>query len=79
MTLVVEVERGTWCLMGWGPGGCTYTGGCYCERDEGHGGRHRCGCGRTKLRQPDDPRWDDEEVVADAGDRHDVLVPAGEC
>lgn len=39
--------NGLKCLNGWGPRGCTYTGGCYCDRPAGHEGRCRCDCGST--------------------------------
>lgn len=40
------------CTNGWGPHGCTYTGGCYCERKPGHKGRCRCRCGSTTAKKP---------------------------
>jgi hypothetical protein len=41
-----------YCLNGWGPGGCIYTGGHYCDRLAGHAGRCRCVCGATTTRRP---------------------------
>lgn len=51
MTLETSPQAG--CLNGWGPGGCTYTNGHYCERDAGHQGRCRCSCGATTTLRPD--------------------------
>lgn len=52
------VEPGTYCLNGWKtPKGKahTYTGGCYCDRENGHKGRCRCDCGSTSTTTP--PAW----------------------
>lgn len=43
------------CFNGWGPTekwpSCNYTGGHYCEREDGHPGRCRCVCGSTSRLQ----------------------------
>ena len=35
------------CVVGWGPGCDSYTGGHVCTRRSGHPDRHRCACGAT--------------------------------
>jgi hypothetical protein len=52
MARLAKIEKG--CSNGWGPGGCSYTGGCYCDRPYGHTGRCRCVCGRTTTKRPND-------------------------
>lgn len=37
------------CTAGWAGCDGNYTGGHFCERDDGHTGRHRCECGATAV------------------------------
>jgi hypothetical protein len=48
----IRLDEAPGCRSGWGPGGCSYTGGCYCEREANHPGRCRCTCGRRWKRDP---------------------------
>lgn len=45
------------CLNGWPTPAtrepCSYTGGCYCIRVEGHPGACRCHCGSTSTKHFD--------------------------
>jgi hypothetical protein len=62
---VRATEPGTYCLMGW-------TGPCpeipsklwitahYCDVKVDHKDRHQCQCGVSRMRQPDDPEWENE-------------------
>lgn len=55
---IVNLPPGTWCLNGWKTAKgkyCSYTGGCYCDRENGHSGRCRCVCGSTSSTTP--PEW----------------------
>lgn len=50
------------CPWGWpSPKPCNYTGGCYCERENGHAGRCRCVCGSTSQRKHGIDGSSDEE------------------
>lgn len=49
---IAIVAANEYCTNGWGPGGCTYTGGHYCVRKAGHPGRCTCDCGATTTKKP---------------------------
>ena len=62
-TLTLKIVKdGTYCLAGWRPSSMHWPpiGGCSCNREEGHRGRHRCQCGSTRLRRDDDPTWEED-------------------
>ena len=65
--ILVVVERGTYCLMGWaGPHlmNSQMSAACLCKLDDDHDRRHLCavlGCKSWKAPRDEDPQWNEED------------------
>ena len=63
--MIMVVEPGTYCLMAW-EGPCDdspskfYATSHNCTMGWPHKSRHQCSCGVSRMKQKDDPSWEDK-------------------